>query len=186
MRSFGRLGMVMNTPLSAYKPLHEYRILRVSNSPHIYEFYITLSVVAQHIPLCTVSSFIKRPTYLEHRQVWLPTVGILAFHQALVRQPRDPLVVAIFTLALHNGGNLSEAVDIAEKIAHSHDGSYSELLEPQKWDAEGHLVSDVIDLASSVASALSSMTDEHFVSQAMARYPQAPYSDLVSITRSWK
>ncbi|CAL9170517.1 unnamed protein product [Musa hybrid cultivar] len=113
-----------------------------------------------------------------HNSLW---VGILAFHQALVRQPRDPLVVAIFTLALHNGGNLSEAVDIAKKITHSHDGSYSELLEPQKWDAEGDLLSDVIDLASSVGSAISSMTDEHLVSQAMARYPQAPYSDLVFI-----
>ncbi|CAD5180764.1 unnamed protein product [Musa acuminata subsp. malaccensis] len=113
-----------------------------------------------------------------HNSLW---VGILAFHQALVRQPRDPLVVAIFTLALHNGGNLSEAVDIAKKITHSHDGSYSELLEPQKWDAEGDLLSDVIDLASSVGSALSSMTDEHLVSQAMAQYPQAPYSDLVFI-----
>ncbi|XP_064954112.1 uncharacterized protein LOC135615510 isoform X2 [Musa acuminata AAA Group] len=74
-----------------------------------------------------------------------------------------------------------EAVDIAKKITHSHDGSYSELLEPQKWDAEGDLLSDVIDLASSVGSALSSMTDEHLVSQAMAQYPQAPYSDLVFI-----
>lgn len=79
---------------------------------------------------------------------------------------------------------MSEAVDIAKKITHSHDGSYSELLEPQKWDAEGDLLSDVIDLASSVGSALSSMTDEHLVSQAMAPYPQAPYSDLVSITGS--
>ncbi|RWW54665.1 hypothetical protein BHE74_00038742 [Ensete ventricosum] len=71
--SFGRLGMATDTPLSAYKPLHEYQILRVSNSPHLYELCITLLVVVQSIPLCTVSSFTKRPACLEHCQVWLPT-----------------------------------------------------------------------------------------------------------------
>ncbi|RRT71837.1 hypothetical protein B296_00012475 [Ensete ventricosum] len=65
--------MTTNTPSSMYKPLHEYRILRVSNSPHLCEFYITLSVVTQHVPLCTVSSLTKYPTYLEHYQVWLST-----------------------------------------------------------------------------------------------------------------
>ncbi|RWW22932.1 hypothetical protein GW17_00012843, partial [Ensete ventricosum] len=68
-----RLGMATNIPSSVYKPLYEYRILRVSNSPHLCEFYTTLSVVAQHLPLCTVSSFTKRVACLEHRQVWLST-----------------------------------------------------------------------------------------------------------------
>ncbi|RWW10118.1 hypothetical protein GW17_00026354 [Ensete ventricosum] len=63
--------MATNTPSSVYKPLHEYRILRVSNSPHLCELCTILSVVAQHIPLCMVSSFTKRPACLEHRQVWL-------------------------------------------------------------------------------------------------------------------
>ncbi|RWW11025.1 hypothetical protein GW17_00025399 [Ensete ventricosum] len=56
-----RLGMATNTPSSVYKPLHEYRILRVSNSPHLYKLCTTLSVIAQHLPLCTVLSFTKRP-----------------------------------------------------------------------------------------------------------------------------
>ncbi|RWW30810.1 hypothetical protein GW17_00004612 [Ensete ventricosum] len=68
-----RLGMTTNTPSSVYKPLHEYRILRVSNSPHLCEFYTTLSVVTQHVPLCTVSSLTKYPTCIEHYQVWLST-----------------------------------------------------------------------------------------------------------------
>ncbi|RWW27839.1 hypothetical protein GW17_00007712 [Ensete ventricosum] len=50
-----------NTPSSVYKPLHEYRILRVSNSPHLCELCTTLSVITQHLPLYTVSSFTKRP-----------------------------------------------------------------------------------------------------------------------------
>ncbi|RWW71637.1 hypothetical protein BHE74_00020609 [Ensete ventricosum] len=65
--------MTTNIPSSAYKPLHEYRILRVSNSPHLCELCTTLLIVAQHIPLYTVSSFTKRPACLEHRQVWLLT-----------------------------------------------------------------------------------------------------------------
>ncbi|RRT62361.1 hypothetical protein B296_00023657 [Ensete ventricosum] len=65
--------MATNTPSSVYKPLHEYRILRVSNSPHLCELCTTLSVVVQHLPLCSVSSFTKPPACLEHRQVWLPT-----------------------------------------------------------------------------------------------------------------
>ncbi|RZR94266.1 hypothetical protein BHM03_00022934 [Ensete ventricosum] len=70
--SFGRFGMATNIPSSAYKLLHEYRILRVSNSPHLCEFCATLSVIVQHIPLCTVSSFTKCPACLEHHQVSLP------------------------------------------------------------------------------------------------------------------
>ncbi|XP_042408638.1 uncharacterized protein LOC121997997 isoform X1 [Zingiber officinale] len=112
-----------------------------------------------------------------HNSLW---VGILAFHQALVRQPRDPSVIATYCLALHNGGNLPEAVDIARSITRSHDNKFPELLKSREWD-DGDLICEVRNLASSVTSALSSMTDEHFVSQAMAPYPQAPYSDLVFI-----
>lgn len=108
---------------------------------------------------------------------------MLAFHQALVDEPRDPLVIAAFTLALHNGGDLSEAVKIARRIRHCHDPSFSELLEPREMDAD-ELASEVLDLLSSVKSALSLMTDENHVAQAMAKYPQAPFSDLVSFTSS--
>ncbi|RWW46753.1 hypothetical protein BHE74_00047297, partial [Ensete ventricosum] len=55
------LRMATNILSSVYKPLHEHRILRVSNSPHLCELCTTLSVVTQHLPLCTVSSFTKRP-----------------------------------------------------------------------------------------------------------------------------
>ncbi|RWW04463.1 hypothetical protein GW17_00032307, partial [Ensete ventricosum] len=58
-RSYVR--MATNTLSSAYKPLHEFRIIRVSNSPHLCELCTTLSVVTQHLPLCTVSSITKRP-----------------------------------------------------------------------------------------------------------------------------
>ncbi|RWW58496.1 hypothetical protein BHE74_00034636 [Ensete ventricosum] len=54
------LRMATNTPSFMYKPLHEYRFLQVSNSPHVCELCTTLSVVTQHLPLCTVSSFTKR------------------------------------------------------------------------------------------------------------------------------
>lgn len=105
--------------------------------------------------------------------------AILAFHEALWGQPRDPLVVAVFSLAVHNGGDLSEAVSIARRINKQHDISFDELLEPKYMESD-ELLDEVRDLADSVRSALHRMTDEYFVSQAMAKYPKAPYSDLVS------
>ncbi|RWW90076.1 hypothetical protein BHE74_00000782 [Ensete ventricosum] len=64
--SFDCLGMATDTPSCVYKPLHEYQILRVSNSPHLYELCTTLSIVVQPIPLCTVSPITKSPACLEH------------------------------------------------------------------------------------------------------------------------
>ncbi|KAF6159214.1 hypothetical protein GIB67_009487 [Kingdonia uniflora] len=108
-------------------------------------------------------------------------VGILVFHKAVVDYPRDPLVVATFTLAVHNGGDLDEAVSIARKISRPHDSSFHELLMPRNLDLDEVLINEVMDLATSVQDALSMMTDKTFVSQAMAEYSQAPYSDLVFI-----
>ncbi|KAB1217519.1 Poly(A) polymerase I [Morella rubra] len=112
-----------------------------------------------------------------HSSLW---VGILAFHKALYEQPRESLVVAAFSLAVHNGGDILEAVNIARMITTSHDVSFHELSERQNLDSQT-LTDAVMNLAASVKGALYKMTDEHFVSQAMEGYPQAPYSDLVFI-----
>ncbi|KAI0513392.1 hypothetical protein KFK09_009412 [Dendrobium nobile] len=108
-------------------------------------------------------------------------VAILAFHEALACVPRDPLVVATFSLAVHNGGDMLEAVNISRRITSEHNQNYSEILEPRMWDEDKGLINEVLDLASSVITALESMTDEYFVSQKMAQYPQAPMSNLVFI-----
>ncbi|XP_042017188.1 poly(A) polymerase I-like isoform X1 [Salvia splendens] len=110
-----------------------------------------------------------------HSSLWF---AILAFHEALSAQPRDPLVVAAFSLAVHNGGDLSEALSIARRISKQHEISFDELLEP-KYMKSRELLGEVKDLAASVQSSLRHMTDDYFVSQAMAKYPKAPYSDLV-------
>ncbi|KAH7833397.1 hypothetical protein Vadar_005914 [Vaccinium darrowii] len=114
-----------------------------------------------------------------HCSLW---VCLLAFHKALADHPRDPLVVAAFSIAVHCGGSLSEAVKIARRISEPHDGSFNELLEPGSIDSDAMLIGEVIDLAESTIAALDKMTDEHSVSQAMMAYPQAPYSDLVFIS----
>lgn len=111
--------------------------------------------------------------------------SILAFHEALSEQPRDPLVIAAFSLAVHSGGDLSEALRIARRINKQHDISFDEVLEPRYLESDG-LLDEVMSLAASVRSALAHMTDEYFVSQAMARYPKAPYSDLVSTSHVLK
>ncbi|XVF08623.1 hypothetical protein REPUB_Repub07fG0018700 [Reevesia pubescens] len=112
-----------------------------------------------------------------HSSLW---IGILAFHKALSDKPRDPLVVAAFSLAVHNGGDMSEAVNIVRRINKPYDSTFHELSESQNLENQ-ILITEVLDLAASVKSTLSKMTDEYFVSQAMSAYPQAPVSDLVFI-----
>ncbi|XP_057466453.1 uncharacterized protein LOC130755899 isoform X1 [Actinidia eriantha] len=112
-----------------------------------------------------------------HSSLW---VGILAFHKALSDQPRDPLVVAAFCLSVHNGGDVLEALNIAKRISTPHDTSFHELLQPQNLDFEA-LIDEVMNLAASVKSIMTNMTDEYFVSKAMSMYNKAPYSDLVFI-----
>ncbi|KAK3018158.1 hypothetical protein RJ639_003828, partial [Escallonia herrerae] len=105
-------------------------------------------------------------------------VCVLAFHKALVDQPRDPLVVAAFSLAVHSGGSLSEAVKVAWRISQPHNTSFLELSEPGALDSDAVLMDEVIDLAASVKDALQKLADERYVSRALIKYPQAPHSDL--------
>ncbi|KAK7350732.1 hypothetical protein VNO77_09639 [Canavalia gladiata] len=112
-----------------------------------------------------------------HSSLW---VGILAVHKALSDRPRDALVVAAFSLVVHNGGNLSEAVNIAGMINKPHDVRFPELLDHSGLDAEA-LEAEILDLAESVRGSMLQITNEYFVSQAMAHYPQAPRSNLVFI-----
>lgn len=106
-------------------------------------------------------------------------VAILAFHKALADQPRDPLVVAAFSIAVHSGGSLMEAVKIARKIEQPHDAQFMEVSKLQSFNSNNKLVDEVIDLATSAIVALQKMTDEHCISQALIQYPQAPQSDMV-------
>ncbi|KAK3001639.1 hypothetical protein RJ639_021268, partial [Escallonia herrerae] len=129
--------------------------------------------------LCLISKMDKllAPDRPCHSSLW---VAILAFHKALSDEPRDPLVVAAFSLAVHNGGDICEALKIARMISKPHDISFHELMESQNLDSKAQK-DEVMHLAESVRNALCDMTDEYYVSQAMARYPKAPYSDLVFI-----
>ncbi|KAL9294336.1 putative polynucleotide adenylyltransferase [Arabidopsis thaliana] len=112
-----------------------------------------------------------------HSSLWLT---ILALHKALADQPRYPSVVAAFSLAVHNGGDVLEAVKITRKVTKPHNRSFFELLEPEEMDSQT-LLDEVMDFDSSIKEALGQMTDGRFISKAMAAYPQAPYSDMVFI-----
>ncbi|KAK3142754.1 hypothetical protein QOZ80_4BG0351000 [Eleusine coracana subsp. coracana] len=114
-----------------------------------------------------------------HNSLW---ISILAFHEALARQSRDPLVVATFALAFYLGGDISLAVDIGKSITREHDASFQELLEPQPhvWN-DKRLIAEVQGFAALMKRVLTEMTDEYHVSNAMAKIPQAPSSDLVFI-----
>jgi hypothetical protein len=112
-----------------------------------------------------------------HSSLWLT---ILALHKALADQPRYPSVVAAFSLAVHNGGDVLEAVKNTRKVTKPHNRSFFELLEPEEMDSQT-LLDEVMDFDSSIKEALGQMTDGRFISKAMAAYPQAPYSDMVFI-----
>jgi hypothetical protein len=90
-------------------------------------------------------------------------------------------VIAAFSLAVYNGGNLLEAVDIARKIDKPHDIRFPELSDPCDLNAKA-LKNEILDLAESVKVSLLQMTSKHSVARAMADYPQAPYSDMVIIS----
>ncbi|KHN23951.1 Poly(A) polymerase [Glycine soja] len=75
-------------------------------------------------------------------------VGILALHKALSDRLRDPLAVAAFSLAVHNGGNLLEAINITGMINKPHDARFPELLDPSGLDVEA-LEAEILDLAES-------------------------------------
>ncbi|RID59368.1 hypothetical protein BRARA_F02603 [Brassica rapa] len=116
-----------------------------------------------------------------HSSLW---IAILAFHKALSDQPRSPLVVAAFSLAVHNGGDILEAAKITKKITRPHDSSFFELVQdPEKKENIEFqtLLDEVMDLDASVKDALNQMTDGYYISKAMAAYPQAPFSDMVFI-----
>ncbi|XP_076891787.1 uncharacterized protein LOC143543324 [Bidens hawaiensis] len=114
-----------------------------------------------------------------HCSLW---VVILAFHMAVLERPREPLVVAAFSLAVHNGGDMEEAISIARKISKPHVTTYRELSEPKNNLENKMLRKEVLELGSSVNKALTNMTDTYYVSKAMSSYPKAPYSDLVFIS----
>ncbi|KAG7551666.1 tRNA nucleotidyltransferase/poly(A) polymerase RNA and SrmB- binding domain [Arabidopsis thaliana x Arabidopsis arenosa] len=113
-----------------------------------------------------------------HSSLW---IAILAFHKALADQPRSPLVVAAFSLAVHNCGDILEAVKITKKITRPHEKSFFELVEPEENLDFQTLLDEVMDLDTSIKDALNQMTDGYYISKAMSAYPQAPYSDLVFI-----
>jgi len=90
------------------------------------------------------------------------------------------LAIAAFSLAVHNGGNLLEAVDIARRINKPHDIRFPELSDPCDLNAKA-LENEILDLAESVKVSLLQMTSRHSVARAMVDYPQAPHSDMVSL-----
>lgn len=90
-------------------------------------------------------------------------------------------MIAAFSLAVHNGGNLLEAIDIARRINKPHDIRFPELSDPYDLNAKD-MENEILDLAESVKVSLLQMTSRHSVARAMADYPQAPQSDMVSMS----
>ncbi|XP_031260952.1 uncharacterized protein LOC116119153 [Pistacia vera] len=120
--------------------------------------------------------FTNLDRYLEpdrpcHKNLW---ISIFAFHKALVDHPRDPLVVAAFSLAVHSGGSLLDSIEKAKRISQLHDScmSFHELPKSQRLDNVDFMYR-VINLATSIIAILHDMTLEYSVPQSMSQSPQA-------------
>ncbi|VFQ60897.1 unnamed protein product [Cuscuta campestris] len=114
-----------------------------------------------------------------HSCLW---IAILAFHKALVDRPRNPLVVAAFSIVVYTGGSSSDALGIVKKVSQLHDTRFAELSVDHSPNSDEELLDEVMDLAVDVKCTLQKMTDECFVSRALIKYPQAPPSDMVFIS----
>ncbi|CAH9080278.1 unnamed protein product [Cuscuta europaea] len=114
-----------------------------------------------------------------HSCLW---IAILAFHKALSDRPRDPLVVAAFSIVLHTGGSSSDALGIVKKISQSHDPRFPELSVDLNLSSDEELLNEVMDLSVDVKCTLHKMSDERVVSRALIKYPQAPQSSMVFIS----
>eukprot|EP00252_Welwitschia_mirabilis_P023151 TRINITY_DN6480_c0_g1_i1.p1 TRINITY_DN6480_c0_g1~~TRINITY_DN6480_c0_g1_i1.p1 ORF type:complete len:534 (+),score=83.90 TRINITY_DN6480_c0_g1_i1:162-1763(+) len=120
------------------------------------------------------------PQHPCHNTLW---VGLLAFHLALVYKPQDGLVVTSFALSIRNGGNIKKAVNKARKICQHANAFHPEIADSPENLPDEAVIERVINLADTVNSSLIAMMDKDTVSQAMSKYPQAPFSDLVFITQ---
>nr|CAB3484366.1 unnamed protein product [Digitaria exilis] len=175
----GRILMEMNYMLAYGSAEASLRLLwRFGLLEHLLPFQVN-SVINLFVQVL----FSKLDNFLApnrpcHNSLW---ISLLAFHEALARQPRDPLVVATFALAFYLGGDMSLAVDIGKSINRQHDSGFRELSEPKAW-TDKHLVDEVQSFAALMKRALTETTDESFVASAMSKIPQAPSSDLVSTT----
>ncbi|CAH2034125.1 unnamed protein product [Thlaspi arvense] len=109
-------------------------------------------------------------------------IGILALHKALVDQPRDPKVVASYCLAIYSEVSLSEAIEIAKSNSKQHSSNFQELSEIV--DSDSKLSQQVMSLADSIKSAARKLSDRDYLANAMSKYPQAPSSDMVFMSRA--
>ncbi|ESQ34052.1 hypothetical protein EUTSA_v10007307mg [Eutrema salsugineum] len=112
-------------------------------------------------------------------------IGILALHKALVDQPRDPTVVASYCLAIYSEVSLSEAIEIAKSNSKQHNSNFQELSGHEKdtVDSDSKLSKQVMSLAESIKSAARKMNDRDYLANAMSKYPQAPSSDMVFMSK---
>ena len=80
-----------------------------------------------------------------HICIHVSRVAILALHMAFLDRPRDPLVIAAFSLAVHNGGDMEEAIGIAKRISTQHATIYAELSDSQYLEPKA-LKKEVLEL----------------------------------------
>eukprot|EP00249_Psilotum_nudum_P014575 c24895_g1_i1 orf=706-2430(-) len=115
--------------------------------------------------------------------LWL---SLLALHLALVNHPQHRVVISAFVLAIYSGKGVKAAVMKAKRIQSKYGDS--KLLFPEIDTSEfpTNLVieDNVWSLQNHAIDALHMMGDKSHVMSAMSKYPEAPISNVVLLTKT--
>jgi hypothetical protein len=106
-------------------------------------------------------------------------VGLLAFHLALVNNPREALVIRTFASVLYHG-NWEEGVKFAKEQAEMHVDFVPEISGSSNFKSDEELAKGVTLLASLVQDSISTLTETENLFKSMSRYPFSPCSGFVS------
>ncbi|XP_012065376.1 uncharacterized protein LOC105628553 [Jatropha curcas] len=110
-------------------------------------------------------------------------VGLLAFHQALVSDPQDALVIWVFASVLYHG-SWKEGVKFAREGAKPQYKFAPEMSGFSEFKSDEELAKEVSHLAALVRHSIGALVNLDILAQSMLQFPVSAYSDLVFVSRN--
>ncbi|GJS19665.1 polynucleotide adenylyltransferase family protein [Tanacetum coccineum] len=110
-------------------------------------------------------------------------IGLLAFHQALIKEPQHPYVVLTFASVLYHE-SWEDGLEFARKSGQTIVNFEPETLDPSTFISVNEVARKVIDLAKKVVDSIIMLVDTDGLHQTMLNYPGFPCSGLVFIPKN--
>ncbi|XP_049382349.1 uncharacterized protein LOC125846786 isoform X2 [Solanum stenotomum] len=117
-----------------------------------------------------------------HDSLW---VALLAFHLALITDPKGAFVVLTFASVLYHG-NWKEGVNFARRHSDAASIYAPEISDSQGSISDDELVERVTELAVLVQNSLDILTDKDSLQEAMSKFPGSPCSGLVFVSKNMR